>query len=217
MFPEAYQHTVAEGSPVRLAEPRKWWGLVALIVVVWLMASTAAWLVLASTLATDLHATRQLVQAVSKEFSREEATSGSTYLFTRWNDSFQVALPPRLPSIDKENVQSIAPFFVIVQTAGTADPIDIQTWLSKATTSAGASHPAGSQPVLLAERVPAPYGMKAISDSVSFLVDPDLTENEVAAAAANRNNVLLTLPPTPPSGVTGVTLYLPGENQGSTP
>jgi type VI secretion system protein ImpK len=43
MFPEAYQHTVLDGAPVKLPEPRTWWLVVAGIVAAWLILSTIAW------------------------------------------------------------------------------------------------------------------------------------------------------------------------------
>jgi type IV/VI secretion system ImpK/VasF family protein len=54
IFPEAYRHTVTEGAPVRLPEPRTWWLGVGAIVAAWLIVSTIGWFVLTRSTRADL-------------------------------------------------------------------------------------------------------------------------------------------------------------------
>jgi type VI secretion system protein ImpK len=209
MFPDAYQHTVTDGSPVRLAEPRKWWGVVATIVILWLIASTAAWFALASPLNTDLHVTQQLLNAVQSEFLKEDTTTGTNYAFTILNGQFQLTLPKDLPVIQKAAGASIAPFFVRVQTNGSSSPTDIQTWLSTGMTQVATAGSQQTQPVLLAESVPSPHGVKSVASTFYFLVDPGL------AAADIKKGAVLKLPSEMPAGVSAVSLYLPERNKGA--
>jgi hypothetical protein len=54
IFPEAYRHTVTEGAPVRLPEPKTWWLGVGAIVAAWLIVSTIGWFVLTRSTRADL-------------------------------------------------------------------------------------------------------------------------------------------------------------------
>ena len=209
MFPEAYQHTVTEGSPVRLAEPGKWGGLVALLVAAWLVASTAAWLVLARPLNTDLRVTQRLLDAVRREFLKEDTATGTSYGFTKPNGIFQLALPADLPVIDKPDGRGVAPFFVKVETNGSVSAAGIQSWLAQGSSQIGAASSDGSQltrPVLLAESVPAPQGVKVAPGTFYFLIDPDLTGVEIKSGA------VLTLPTEAPAGVDALSLYIPEQS-----
>lgn len=212
MFPDAYQHTVTEGSPVRLAEPRKWWSGVALVIAVWLVVSTAAWMVLTHPLRTDLHVTRQLLSAVQTEFRKEGARTATTYPFSKPNGRYEVTLPKNLPEIEKTEGASVAPFFVRVQVVGRLSPGLVQDWLSKGKIEVTATEQcsAQQQDILFAESVPAPRGVSVTPDLYYFLLDPKLTSAEAQCGTK------LEMPEDAPAKVHALSLYLPAQNAGVT-
>ena len=75
IFPEAYRHTVTEGAPVRLPEPRRWWWGVGGIVAAWLILSTIAWLVLTGPTRRTLAVTMQSLDIVTNRRSDSAASS----------------------------------------------------------------------------------------------------------------------------------------------
>ena len=75
IFPEAYRHTVTEGAPVMLPEPKKWWGVVAAIIGGWLILSTIAWLVLVNPTRRNLVVARHALDIVTNQSSSPDAST----------------------------------------------------------------------------------------------------------------------------------------------
>ena len=191
LFPEAYRHTISEGAPVRLPEPRRWWFVVAGIVATWLVVSTIAWLYLTYPTEQTLHATmRSLKKVMDRQATLDASTKWRPLAFTMQNGSYLLTLPSSLPllSAGASGVGSaVAPFVIAVNgqggySAGTTS--QVQSWLSRGSTT----FPADMRGALPTHRMLAsiepmqspPTGMIASSTTLFVWVDPGLTAQELA-------------------------------------
>jgi type VI secretion system protein ImpK len=210
IFPEAYRHTVTEGAPVKLPEPKKWWGAVAAIVGGWLILSTIAWLVLVSPTRKDLAVVRQALAIVTNRHSTADtSTKWRALPFALQSDAFQLELPPVLPMNRTAAAgmgTSVAPLLIAVDTPGGKGAASrINEWLSSGLSSFPRNlYNAAPQTKSVAsvQQVPTPGSVTAADETTFFLVDPDLNAQDLAL------HPTLTFPSSGKSGATAVTLYL---------
>jgi type VI secretion system protein ImpK len=193
LFPETYRHTVSEGAPVRLPEPRKWWLFVAGIVGTWLVTSTIAWVYLTYPTEQTLHATMRALKRVRDRQAMPAASTTNRWrslAFTLQNGAYRLSLPQSLPlqtSRAPGSASSVAPFVLAVSgrvgySAGT--PTEIQSWLLRGATTFPAN-PAGStldrRPLASIELMQSPPASTIASSTTLFLwVDPGLSAQELA-------------------------------------
>jgi type VI secretion system protein ImpK len=228
LFPEAYRHTITEGSPVSLPEPRKWWLVVAGIVGTWLVLSTVAWLSLAHSTKVTLNATmRSLKKVRDRQVALDTPTNWKTLAFTLQDGAYRLELPASLPLVaaDSSGAGAVtAPFVIAVNgpggySAGTA--AQVQSWLSHGSTDFPVNL-RGAAPTrrMLASVEPMhspPTGMMASSTTLFVWVDPALSAQELAL------HPQLTFPANGGNGegyrvsVGAVSLYLPAQSAAGAP
>jgi type VI secretion system protein ImpK len=224
LIPQAYLHTVTEGAPVRLPEPRKWWLVVAAILAGWLILSTIAWLELTRP-------TRQLLATTARSLDRLTGTSMAAPAVAKWkevdfslqSDAFRIELPSQLP-LDKaaagQNSAFARPLLIAVNgplgsSAGSA--AQVQRWLSEGSTVARASI-AGMAPessvVVSVERLRTPpEGITSTSTTLFFAVDTSVNSEELDRHAQlifpfNRGDGI---------AVQALTLYIPDDSTAGEP
>jgi hypothetical protein len=210
MFPEAYRYTVTEGAPVRLPEPRKWWGIVAAIVGAWLILSTIGWLTLVNPTRRNLAITRQALDVVTDQHAAPDTSSRwRTLTFTLQNGKFQLELPAALPmarSAADSAASSLAPFLIAVDGSDARDAASrIQAWLSSGLSTFPRdilNAAPQTRSVVSVQHVSAPEGVTTAPTTLFFLVDPGLNAQDLAL------HPTLTFPVNTQSGATDVTLYL---------
>jgi type VI secretion system protein ImpK len=210
MFPEAYRHTVTEGTPVRLPEPKKWWGVVAAIVAGWLILSTVAWLELVNPTRRDLGVARHALDIVTNQRSSSDAsTKWRSLPFPLLDGAFALELPSELPmnqARPSRTGASVAPLLIAVDGPGGPDAVSrLHGWLSSGLTSFPRSlynTAPQAKSVASVEQVSAPSGVMAPTGTVFFLIDPGLNAHDLAL------NPLLTFPINEKAGARSVTLYL---------
>lgn len=96
IFPEAYRHTVSEGAPVRLPEPKIWWLVVAGIGCAWLIVSTLVWWAVTGPTRPVLQQTANaLAQARSRSVSAAEVKWTAESVEPS-DGAFRVELPTNL-------------------------------------------------------------------------------------------------------------------------
>lgn len=137
LFPEAYRHTVSEGAPTRLPEPRTWWLLVAAIVGLWLVLSTVGWFVLTQQTRSTLADTEQALARIDeRQATPNQPVRWNVVRFAATPDAFRLDLSSQLP-LEKANpgqAATAAPLLVAVTGTAGASPgpaSDVQTWLSR--------------------------------------------------------------------------------------
>jgi type VI secretion system protein ImpK len=228
LFPEAYRHTITEGAPVRLPEPRKWWLLVAGIVGIWLVLSTVAWLVLTHSTQKNLHATmRSLKKVRDRQFALGTSNKWSTLAFTLQDGAYCLELPASLPLVAAGSPGAgsvVAPFIIAVNGPGGYSPgtaAQVESWLSRGSIS----FPANLEGVVQKHRTLAsvepmqssPTGVMAPSTTLFVWVDPALSAQELAL------HPQLTFPANGMNGqgygvsVVAVSLYLPAQSVAGAP
>jgi type VI secretion system protein ImpK len=191
LFPEAYRHTISEGAPVQLPEPRKWWLVVAGIVAAWLVISTIAWLSLTRSTEQTLHATMRALEKVRNRETRLDAsTKWRPVAFTLQNGTYRLTLPSSLPKLASSASgvgSAVAPFVLAINGPGgfsAGTPAQLQSWLSRGSTTFPADL-RGALPThrMLAsiEAMPSPpTGVMASNTTLFVWVDPGLSAQELA-------------------------------------
>lgn len=215
LFPEAYRHTVTEGAPVRLAEPKTWWLIVVGILGSWLLLSTIAWLLLTSTTRHELSVTmKSLDRVVNREIVTAPTDKWITLSFTLQSGVFRAQLPASLPLAKGASGAVVAPFLVAVdgfggQPAGSAS--QVAGWLTRGATtvtSSGAGASPKSQPVVSADPIQTPpAGITATGGTLFFMVDPGLGAQQLGS----QPQLLFPVDGRDGIAVDTVTLYLPGQ------
>jgi type VI secretion system protein ImpK len=217
LFPEAYRHTVTEGTPVRLPEPRTWWLIVVGILGSWLVLSTIAWVVLTTGTRRNLAVTmKSLDNVVNHEILTSITDKWTTLPFSLQNGAFHAHLPTSLPLVRSTSGEAgtvVAPFLVGVDgfsghSAGPAAAV--AEWLSRGTTTVSSSTQMSpnSHPVDSVEQIQTPPGgITATGTTLFFMVDPGL------AAQQLDWHPQLSFPVNGEYGISvgGVTLYLPNQ------
>jgi type VI secretion system protein ImpK len=228
LFPEAYRHTISEGAPVRLPEPRKWWLVVAGVVATWLVVSTIAWLSVTHPTEQTLHLTMQSLQKViHRQTTLEGSTKWRPLAFTLQNGTYRLTLPSSLPLLAASGSAAgatVAPFVIAINGQGgysAGTPSQVQSWLSRGSTTFPTDL-RDAQPLRLklASVEPMsspPSGMIASSTTLFLWVDPGLTVQELAL------HPQLTFPSNADDAagerisVSAVSLYLPTQSAAVTP
>ncbi|HEX2918536.1 MAG TPA: DotU family type IV/VI secretion system protein, partial [Edaphobacter sp.] len=138
LFPEAYRHTVSEGAPTRLPEPRTWWLVVAAIVGLWFVLSTIGWFILTRETRSTLAGTEQaLDRIIARQPVANQSVRWNAVPFAATTDAFRLDLTSQLP-LEKANPgqpDTAAPLLLAVTGPAGASPgpaSDVQTWLSRA-------------------------------------------------------------------------------------
>lgn len=175
LFPEAYRHTVTEGAPVRLAEPRTWWIAVGAVVASWLVVSTAGWMVLTRSTRADLKIVNdtlngvvasKTVNALSRRYQPME--------FETTEDGFKLAVDSRPTS----NGSQTQPLLIAVygengRSAGTEE--EVRTSLLRgvlSTPGTDANLASYSRAVLDVRQVSVvPSGLRLRQGTLLFAVD----------------------------------------------
>jgi len=214
LFPEANRHTVTEGAPMRLPEPRKWWLIVGLVVVVWLIVSSATWYWITRSTRAALNVTAQSLNRISNQKPLSAGTEKWREIpLTLQDGTFQLHLAASLPfsraASGAEPV--VAPLLLAVHAgsndAGTANRI--RMWLSKGTivfaSSSSDGTPSGRKVAYVEQLKSVPDGVTADETMLFFLVDTSIDAQELTHHPQLRFAVL------PGEGLEtdAVTLYLP--------
>jgi len=214
LFPEGYRHTVTEGAPVRLPEPKTWWLIVAGIVGSWLLLSTVAWLALTSTTRHELSvAMKSLDRVVNHEKVAAPMEKWTALPFTLQNGAFRAQLPASVPLAKGASGAVVAPFLVAVdgfggQPAGSAS--QVARWLARGATTvtSSANSSPKSQPVVSADQIQTPPGgITATGSTLFFIVDTGFGAQQLGGQPQ------LSFPVDGRDGISvdAVTLYLPGQ------
>jgi type VI secretion system protein ImpK len=187
LFPEAYLHTVVEGAPVRLPEPKKWWLIVAGVVGAWLLLSSVAWFSLTKSTRSTLAVTMHSLGRIANQQKLTAGSSGKWIVtpFSPQNGGFRLELPANLP-LDMGG-SGTASLLIGVQGLNgySAGPeAQIQAWLSLGSTSfpsrpisAGGKERTVASVALMDA---LPEGVTASLNTKYFLVDPALTAPDLA-------------------------------------
>lgn len=220
LFPEAYRYTVAEGVPVKLPEPRKWWLLVAGIVSVWLIVSTAAWLWITRPTQNALAVTvLSLDRILSRHSVNESAIKWRSLPFQlKWN-AFGLELPATLP-LNKGSGSGgpvLAPLYIAVSGptgSGQNVAAELRGWLSQGKTNWTAKATSNSRDIASVTQIQTPpSGITIDSTTKFFLLDVNLTEQELDL----HPQLLLPVNGTYGSVVTAVTLYVSEQTTAGAP
>ncbi len=217
IFPEAYQHTVSEGAPVRLPDPKTWWLAVAGVVCVWLIVSTVAWrAVTASTRGLLKQTAAALAQANSR--STDGATiKWTTEPFELLDGALRLELPSNLPMDNGTagNSSNPVPATLLIAVTGPqgASPGQgdkVQAWLAGGMivfpTDVGNMAPPSRVVQSVTPATVVPSGIILGGTTELFSVNTGLSGQELAL------HPQFILPAGGPEGTTAdaVVLYLPG-------
>jgi type VI secretion system protein ImpK len=224
LIPEAYLHTVTEGAPVRLPEPRKWWLVVAAILAGWLILSTIAWLELTRP-------TRQLLAVTGRSLDRLTGTSMAASAEARWrevdftlqSDAFRLELPSQLPLDKAASGQSSSfarPLLIAVDSplgSGAGSAAQVERWLSEGSTVVRAGI-AGMAPessvVVSVERLRTPpEGVTSTSTTMFFAVDTSVNSEELGRHA----QLIFPFHRGDGIAVKALTLYVPDDSTAGEP
>ena len=219
---EAYRHTVSEGAPVSLPEPRKWWLVVAVILGVWLTLSSVAWWLLTRPTRELLTVTGQSLNRITGQHQVMESSSKWTELqFSLEGGAFRLELPSSLPFTKPASGAKGAvmePLLIAVNGPNgmsPGSPAQVKTWLSSGSTifqSTIAGAAPNSHAVASVEQITAPPGgVTANSTTLFFAVDTAVGPQELSlhpqlVFSANRENG---------TAVQAVTLCLPDKSTAS--
>jgi hypothetical protein len=214
LFPEAYRHTITEGVPVRLPEPRTWWLIVAGILGSWLVLSTISWLLLTNATRNELSNTmKSLDRVVNREIIAGPTDKWTTMPFTLQNGAFRAQLPASLPLAKGASGAVVASFLVGVdgfngQSAGAAS--QVAGWLARGTTVTSSTPGASpkSQAVASVDAIQTPpAGIAVNGRTLFFMVAPGLGAQQLASQPQ------LSFPVDGRDGIAvdAVILYLPGQ------
>jgi|GEM_PF-581431 len=222
IFPEAYRHTVSEGAPVRLPDPRRWWWAVAGIVAAWLVISTIAWFQLT-------HSTRVILAGVVRALDQITERQETTGPGRKWNvvpfaataDAFRIELPSELPMEkgDAERPGGTFPILVAVTGPAGASPgpaQGVKAWLANGViafpTNSGIV-PLKNRTVVSVQQVAEPpSGITVGGTTLLLSVQPGLSADDLAL----RPELIFPLGDAP-GGVTPgeMVMYLPSQLPGS--
>jgi type VI secretion system protein ImpK len=216
IFPEAYRHTVTEGAPVKMPEPKKWWGVIAAIIGAWLVVSTIAWLMVVGPTRKNLAVTRHALALVTSQHSTvETAAKWSSLVFEQQGDTFQLQLPATLPMKRTATGSAVAPLLIAVEASdGNSTASRIKEWLSSGLSRFPTnpySAAAQTRAVAAVQQVSAPDGITAGETTSFFLVDPGLSTQDLAL------HPTLTFPSRESAGAAAVTLSIPDRTLVTTP
>ncbi|MFT4113336.1 DotU family type IV/VI secretion system protein [Silvibacterium sp.] len=136
LFPEAYQHTIVEGAPVRLPEPRRWWLTAAAVVGAWLVLSSVAWFMLTHSTQELIATTAQSLQRIATEQALAAGGSGKWRVAAAppQENGFLLKVPPRRAS--DRDVGRPTTVLVGVRGVNGASPgsaASLRNWLSHGT------------------------------------------------------------------------------------
>lgn len=214
LFPEAIRHTVTEGAPMRLPEPRKWWLIVGLIVVSWLIVSSATWYWITRSTRAALGVTLQSLDRISNQKPLSATTQKWRELpLTLQDGTFQLHLSSPLPfsRATAGGVPVVAPLLIAVHAgsndAGTSNRI--RMWLAKGTivfaSSANGLAPSVRKVANVEQLKSVPDGVTADESMLFFLVEASIDATELSRHPQLRFAVF------PGEGVAtdAVILYLP--------
>ena len=216
-FPEAYRHTVCEGSPVKLPDPKRWWLVVAAVLGVWLVASTVLWWRVTSPTRALLNQTANALSVLKRQSSAGVVAKWLPIPFQREANSFRVDLPNTL-AMDQATTISVptqAPGAVIVAVTGpqggSPGPVDsVRAWLADGMiafpTDQGNMAPRSQAIKSVAQLNPVPNGITLGGTAQLFSVDTGLSSADL------ESHPRLILPADEPSGngiVAAVMLYVP--------
>jgi type VI secretion system protein ImpK len=224
LIPEAYRHTVTEGAPVRLPEPRKWWLVTAAIVAAWLILSTIAWLELTRP-------TRQLLAVTGRSLDRLTGSSMAVPSEAKWrevdfslqSDAFRLELPSQLP-VNKASSSGAAttarPLLIAVNGPGgssAGSAAQVQRWLSQGSTVVRAGiagmAPNSSVVVSVEQLSTPPDGITSSSATMFFAVDTSISAEELGRHA----QLIFPLNRADRITVQALTLYIPDESTAGAP
>jgi type VI secretion system protein ImpK len=214
LFPEAYRHTVVEGAPVRLPEPRTWWLVVAGVLLAWIIWSTFAWIRLTEPTRATLAIAMDSLERVTRHSMTKTASKWRKLPFSLQNGAFRLELPET--GSWNNSVSSggqDAPLLIAIQISGVdsaASAARVKTWLSAGKISFPANLSGaqiGARSVTSVEQMENPPAEIAGEATLFFLVYASLTPQEL------ESHPLLSFPAS--SGLSiaaaGVTLYAPDQ------
>lgn len=217
IFPEAYRHTVSEGAPARLPDPKRWWLVVAAVLGVWLVGSTLLWWRVTLPTRSLLTQTANALNVLNAHSSADVVVKWLPIPFQRVENSFRVDLPDTLSinqTVTKAGVSQSPGAVILVVTGpqgGSAGSAEIvRAWLAEgmiAFPSAQGDMAPRSQAVKSVARLnPAPAGVTLGGTAQLFSVDTGLSTADLEL------HPQLILPADEPSGngsVGAVLLYVP--------
>jgi len=219
LFPEAYRHTVAEGVPVKLPEPRKWWLVVAGVVCVWLIVSTAAWLWITRPTQNTLAATIQSLDRIINQHSgNDSAIKWRNFAFQLKGDTFRLELPAALPLNSGDGGGSVLkPLYIAVSGPTGSSPniaAELRGWISQGKSNWTADEKQNSRAIASVTQIQTPpNGITIDSTTKFFLVDANLSEQELSL----HPQLVLPIQGTYGSAVTAVTLYVSDQTSAGRP
>lgn len=217
MFPDAYRHTVSEGAPARLPDPKRWWLVVAAVLGAWLVGSTLLWWRVTLPTRSLLSQTANALSVLIAYANSGVVAKWLPIPFQRVDNSFRVDLAANLSmhqvATNTGASQSAGSVIVAVTgpqngTAGSAD--NVRAWLAEGMiafpTNQGDLAPRSQAVKSVARLIPAPEGITLGGSAQLFLVDTGLS------AADLHLHPQLILPADEPSGngsIGAVLLYVP--------
>jgi type IV/VI secretion system ImpK/VasF family protein len=217
LIPEAYRHTVVEGAPVHLPEPRTWWLVVAGLIGSWLVLSTIAWLMLTIPVRVALERTMHSLDRIKERHTvSQNVTRWQSLALMLQDGAFRIEIHSPVPlqnaSVGGNLGKSVAPLLIAVAGEGGSSPgkvTDVQAWLARGSIefqAVDSGMALKSRPLESVELWHAPGGVLADSGSSQFfLVSPQLD----AAELGLRPQLIFPVDEKGPAQVASVTLYLP--------
>jgi type VI secretion system protein ImpK len=217
VFPEAYRHTVSEGAPARLPDPKRWWLVVAAVVGAWLLGSTLLWWRVTLPTRGLLTQTANALNVLNERSNAGVVAKWLPIPFQRVENSFRVDLPNSLSmnQVVTKAGTSQSPGAVIVAvtgpqggSAGSAE--NVRAWLAEGMiafpTAQGDMAPRSQAVKSVARLNPAPAGITLGGTAQLFSVDTGLSTADLEL------HPQLILPADEPSGngsIGAVLLYVP--------
>jgi type VI secretion system protein ImpK len=215
LLPEAYRHTVVEGAPVRLPEPKTWWLIVASIVGIWLILSTAAWLVLTTPVRADLKRTSQsLSRLMARQSNVTASTSWQAWPLTLQDNAYRVdlrdPLTPRSVGTGENAGSPVVSLLLAVTGEGDAGKAAVlQEWLRRGAVAfaQGSGEPSlKSRPIQSVQPWRAPANGPTVSSGAQFF----LIAAPLDLAELNQHpQLVFPVDEKTPRQINAVTLYIP--------
>lgn len=217
IFPEAYQHTVSEGAPARLPDPKRWWIVVAAVLGTWLVGSTLLWWQVTLPTRGLLSQTANALDVLNAHSSADIVVKWLPIPFQRLENSFRVDLPETLSlnqTVTKAGVSQSSGAVIVAVTgpqggsAGSAE--NVRAWLAEGMiafpTVQGDMAPRSQAVRSVARLNPPPAGVTLGGTAQLFSVDTGLSTADLGL------HPQLILPADEPSGngtIGAVLLYVP--------
>jgi len=214
LFPQANRYTVTEGAPMRLPEPRKWWLIVAAIVVGWLIVSSATWYWITRSTRDALAVTVQSLNRISNQKPLTAGTEKWRELpLTLQDGTFQLHLAPPLPfNRAASGSEPVLASLLLAVHAGSNDAgvaNRIRMWLSKGmivfSSSTNGVAPSSRKVAYVEQLKSVPEGVTADGTTLFYLVDTSIDAQELA----NHPQLRFAMLPGEGGATDAVTLYLP--------